>query len=59
MLTQVLNCIKSVTQVYVHVIKRDQETGTTLIGIRVPDILATGSYYEAFVKIIESENGTI
>ncbi len=44
---------------YVNVIKRDDENRSKLIGIQVPDIAATGSYYEAVVRIVELENGNI
>ena len=59
MQTQVLNCIKSVTQLYVNVIKKDDGNRSKLIGIQVPDVAATGSYYEAFVRIVELDNGNI
>ena len=44
---------------YVNVIKKEDETRTKLIGLQVPDIAASGSYYEALVRIIELDNGSI
>lgn len=44
---------------YVNVIKKEGDTRTKLIGLQVPDIAASGSYYEALVRIVELENGNI
>ena len=44
---------------YVNVIKKDDVSRSKLIGIQVPDVATSGSYYEAFVRIVELENGKI